>query len=153
MWTETNSEKGKSDKAMTREEAKELLLHIFMTYEPKDQYGDYDDPEPYDQALTMAIEALSENISEDGTLKVNVSDASKVKRVMVWGEKSGGLYYPDRPTGEWIDYGDNEYICPFCDYDDIGISEYNFCPNCGADMRGEENDIRKSNNADKNANR
>lgn len=44
---------------MTREEAKELLLHILMTYEPKDQYGDYDDPEPYEQALTMAIEALS----------------------------------------------------------------------------------------------
>lgn len=43
---------------MTREEAKELLLHILMTYEPKDQYGDYDDPEPYEQALTMAIEAL-----------------------------------------------------------------------------------------------
>ena len=45
---------------MTREEAKELLLHILMTYEPKDQYGDYDDPEPYEQALTMAIEALTE---------------------------------------------------------------------------------------------
>ena len=43
---------------MTREEAKELLLHILMTYEPKDQYGNYDDPEPYGQALTMAIEAL-----------------------------------------------------------------------------------------------
>ena len=43
---------------MTREEAIELLLHILMTYEPKDQYGDYDDPEPYEQALTMAIEAL-----------------------------------------------------------------------------------------------
>lgn len=44
---------------MTREEAKELLLHILMTYVPKDQYGDYDYPEPYEQALTMAIEALS----------------------------------------------------------------------------------------------
>ena len=44
---------------MTKEEAKELLLHILMTYEPKDQYGDYNDPEPYEQALTMAIKALS----------------------------------------------------------------------------------------------
>ena len=49
---------------MTREEAKELLLHILMTYEPKDQYGDYDDPEPYEQALTMAIEALTEPIGD-----------------------------------------------------------------------------------------
>lgn len=44
---------------MTREEAKDLLIHILMTYEPKDQYGDLDDPEPYEQAVTMAIEALS----------------------------------------------------------------------------------------------
>ena len=43
---------------MTREEAKELLIHILMTYDPKDQYGDYNDSEPYEQALTMAIEAL-----------------------------------------------------------------------------------------------
>lgn len=47
---------------MTRGEAKELLLHILMTYEPKDQYGDYDDTEPYERALTMAIEALSQPI-------------------------------------------------------------------------------------------
>lgn len=50
---------------MTREEAKELLLHILMTYEPKDQYGDYDDSEPYEQALTMAIEALHREEAEE----------------------------------------------------------------------------------------
>lgn len=44
---------------MTREEAKELLTHMMMTYIPKDQYGDYDDTEPYEQAIDMAIEALS----------------------------------------------------------------------------------------------
>ena len=49
---------------MTREEAKELLLHILMTYEPKDQYGDYDDQEPYEQAIEMAIEALSSDMVE-----------------------------------------------------------------------------------------
>lgn len=29
---------------MTRKEAKELLLHILMTYEPKDQYGERREP-------------------------------------------------------------------------------------------------------------
>ena len=93
---------------MTREEAKELLLHILMTYEPKDQYGDYDDPEPYEQALTMAIEALSAEPTEllkDGTLKVNVQNGAEVSRVLVWGDDMfGGLYYADtdRPSGEWI---------------------------------------------------
>lgn len=44
---------------MTSEEAKELLTHVLMTYEPRDQYGDWDDSEPYEEAITMAIEALS----------------------------------------------------------------------------------------------
>ena len=48
---------------MTREEAKELLIHVLMTYEPRDQYGDLDDSEPYEEAMTMAIEALR-NCSE-----------------------------------------------------------------------------------------
>ena len=44
----------------------------------------------------MAIRALSEELSEDGTLTVHVKDGSKVKRVFVMGDNIfGGLYYPD----------------------------------------------------------
>lgn len=53
----------------------------------------------------MAISALSEELSEDGTLTVHVSDGSKVKRVFVMGDNIfGGLYYPDSAEnkGEWI---------------------------------------------------
>ncbi len=42
----------------------------------------------------------------------------------------------DRPKGKW-DYNSewDEYMCPFCL---AGFpKEYNFCPECGADMRGE----------------
>ena len=36
------------------------------------------------------------DISEDGTLKVNVTDGAKVKRVLVLGGNNfGGLYYPE----------------------------------------------------------
>lgn len=37
----------------------------------------------------------------------------------------------ERPKGEWADHN----TCPFCNhtYD----WEYNFCPNCGADLRGD----------------
>jgi hypothetical protein len=52
--------------------------------------------EEINEALDMAISALSEELSEDGTLTVHVSDGSKVKRVFVMGDNIyGGLYYPD----------------------------------------------------------
>lgn len=104
----------------------------------------------YAEAIDMAIEALSEDISEDGTLNVNVSDASKVKRVMVWGEESGGLYYPDRPKGEWVKDeckdGEQWYRCSNCGERYVLIETrgqsldvaFPFCPQCTADMRGEE---------------
>ena len=43
---------------MTREEAIKYLQDIGMRFVPTDQYGDYDDPQPYDDAIDMAIEAL-----------------------------------------------------------------------------------------------
>lgn len=44
---------------MTREEAIKLLEHISIAYTPTDAYGDYDDPQPYEEAIDMAIESLS----------------------------------------------------------------------------------------------
>ena len=50
----------------------------------------------------------------------------------------------ERPQGEWIKwnfktfgaFGDYEYKCSNCEK--VHGGEYNFCPNCGADMRGEK---------------
>ena len=44
----------------------------------------------------------------------------------------------DRPTGEWVDYGDCEDICSVCGYSKVHEPNYPYCPNCGAGMRGEE---------------
>lgn len=51
----------------------------------------------------------------------------------------------DRPHGEWIEqndnYGDPYYECSVCEDAFITLegtpkeNHYNFCPNCGADMR------------------
>ena len=47
----------------------------------------------------------------------------------------------ERPKGEWIDlgYALEEYRawgkCSVCGY---GMFQSDFCPNCGADMRGDE---------------
>lgn len=45
-------------------------------------------------------------------------------------------YKADRATGEWVDIGGViRYGCPFCHH--AQKEKSNFCPNCGADMRGE----------------
>lgn len=52
----------------------------------------------------------------------------------------------EREKGKWIANGDIHKECPFCgeDWDKYVFGEVwytgelpNFCPNCGADMRGE----------------
>ena len=44
---------------------------------------------------------------------------------------------PERKTGHWIEhYGDSK--CSECGYE-LKIYDTNYCPNCGADMRGEQN--------------
>lgn len=49
-----------------------------------------------------------------------------------------------RPTGEWIDTGDlqeywaEEYQCSLCGAKDHW---HNYCPNCGAKMKQEEEDV------------
>ena len=47
--------------------------------------------------------------------------------------------YEERPHGEWIPTDEMGYMvrcseCNFVTHDDVS-EEYNFCPNCGADMR------------------
>ena len=43
-----------------------------------------------------------------------------------------------RPKGEWILVSRNCWKCPFCQ--ELTNEGKNFCHNCGADMRGEENE-------------
>lgn len=50
---------------MTKKEAIKYLQDIGMRFVPTDQYGDYDDPQPYDDAIDMAIEALQREEAEE----------------------------------------------------------------------------------------
>ena len=45
--------------------------------------------------------------------------------------------YSDRKRGEWIVNERGFYVCKNCGYmpTSDGYTYYNFCPNCGADMR------------------
>lgn len=46
----------------------------------------------------------------------------------------------ERPQGKWL-FIDNEVgwdKCSNCNWTDTRCHSWNFCPNCGADMRGKE---------------
>ena len=45
---------------------------------------------------------------------------------------------PERKKGRWIDM-DDHVMCSCCGATHYG-SDKNFCPNCGADMRGEQDE-------------
>ena len=53
---------------------------------------------------------------------------------------------PQRKKGRWIEYDNSHCECPFCheewSYFDNEVEYFNYCPNCGADMRedGEADD-------------
>ena len=79
---------------------------------------------------------------KDGTLIVNVEDSAKIGRVLIEDEHHfGGLYYADRPKGEWrFIEGDivGAYDCSNCGK--ISFRDSDFCPNCGAEMQNGEDD-------------
>ena len=70
-------------------------------------------------------------------IKYNVEHGQEYKPFEII---ANGIPYEERPQGEWI--MDNEhtknpllwYKCNLCG---VYHSPTNFCPNCGADMRGE----------------
>ena len=45
----------------------------------------------------------------------------------------------DRPQGEWIDDGFAHH-CSECGKQGVGIEYYNYCPNCGARMKGADDE-------------
>lgn len=48
---------------------------------------------------------------------------------------------PERIRGRWIEklHVHGVAYCSLCDYE-LHTNDTNFCPNCGADMRGEQNE-------------
>ena len=114
---------------MTREEAITTLekIHKLLAIYPKRKKQKQAVNE-IDTAIGMAIEALKGRTQEE-----------LLTHEQAW-EEIG------RPHGEWQNNEQDIPICSNCGYFtpyDRAIDDYeygNFCPNCGADMRGGEGD-------------
>jgi hypothetical protein len=116
---------------MTREEAIKLIGHIGIAFVPTDQYGDYADPEPYEEALNMAIKALSSDMKRQ--LRESISAE------VVHGEWEDKEVFNETNDDHFVDEWQSArcsvcgryHTTPYMYYFD----DFNFCPNCGADMR------------------
>ena len=63
----------------------------------------------------------------------------------VWIAVANGKPYEERPHGEWIRtalYGNTCLQCNQCGKADFDIKYDNFCPKCGADMRGDGKNVK-----------
>ena len=89
-----------------------------------------------------AIEAVNHICPVDTEYDCALLDRVDVRCVLL------DLPSAERKKGRWINKGQyadffphNEYRCSVCDKPYLEIEMfYNFCPNCGADMRGEEDE-------------
>lgn len=140
------SKHGTEGRRMTAREAIEYL---------KDPIGKR---EQHDEAVSMAIEALrnsptqmsgtSDPISRQTAIHIitnynGIVDKSVAKRLLI----QLPSVQPERKPGKWeiyvISMFDGEGCrCSECGFE--GAPYWDFCPGCGADMRGEQDDQRKS---------
>ena len=137
---------------MTKSEA------ITILQRNRDILGQYGGEEA--EALDIAIQALESQPCEDCVSRADMLETFS-ELFDIWDDypnmiKEFGKTYDklnDLPSvtpqkkGKWIKYdfleddGEWEYQCSNCKYSLINYSDVMcYCPNCGADMRGDENE-------------
>ena len=119
-------------KEMTREEAIKNLKKLKSFHNGS-----------YGTAIDMAIKALEQQLSKDCVSRESVlMELGKYLCGVSFDEKGIDEVIkelpsvtPTRPHGKWIDNHNGTFECDRCG---CKHSRSNYCPNCGADMRGEE---------------
>jgi hypothetical protein len=136
---------------MTSEEAiKTLRANVMVACDTSDKVG-YDTPlsKSIEQALEMAIKALEQEPCEDCWSKKEVADIINRQRfgiqkisMGIIKEKLEALptVTPTRKRGKWLKSNIcGAKVCSIC-LAHMGLSNFKYCPNCGAEMENVEND-------------
>ena len=109
---------------MTREEALEYIKSVREFYATMEKFAQTKDEAKFGEALDMAIEALHREEAEEK-----------------------GYCHRIKPKGEWIPHATSVGLKHYIEYSrcsecgEMALISMNFCPNCGADMRGDKNEI------------
>lgn len=130
---------------MTKEEAINRFKEIRKSFSISiAQSKFYPSKDILDELCDMAIEALSEpTVIRSKTLMPTKDFKGWAKRVrennpsVIVIPCDAEVVSADRPAGEWVRSG-NTLICPICGAKGEDIKDdycFNYCPNCGADMR------------------
>ena len=96
---------------------------------------------PYEGLLKMTDEQAAEILSNYHNACISGRRNGKVFTALAFdtalNKAIERLKEPPRPQGKWkhIIEEDNDVECPFCGFQEDGLY-YDFCPGCGADMRG-----------------
>ena len=79
---------------------------------------------------------------DEVTLFVPFEEDLKHDRIMMRHGDNERVYVPERKRGIWTHEDAGVWICGVCREevgemgDEYGVPKYNFCPYCGADMKG-----------------
>lgn len=88
---------------------------------------------------SAVIRAIHDEIYDSGKWNGGWYEHSEEQAEKNFTKRINAITPVTREHGKWIkksQYG-NDY-CSKCDYEYGGYSKLNYCPNCGADMRGNE---------------
>lgn len=98
-------------------------------------------------ARYIDADALKMQIVEkgQGSTRYRIGEIWELNRDEIWQtiDEVSTADVRENVRGEWIYEGNGVFRCSFCGeryylVDDAKLCDYNFCPNCGADMRGEK---------------
>ena len=81
----------------------------------------------------ISREALKEKLSDANYQTYTHEYGDAIPTEWVMNAIDNAPTVEERPQGEWVEF-EGGYRCSNCD--DIEVYTPNFCPNCGADMRG-----------------
>lgn len=110
---------------MDREEAIKLLEHISIAYTPTDAYGDYDDPQPYEEAMDMAIESLQAEATK--AVPPSLADVYKWERDIALSQlEEYGIRFAEKKRDDLVEV----VRCKDCIHKYVsgnGITQYYIC--------------------------
>ena len=97
-----------------------------------------------DKGVNWAVNRIISHILNAPTVEFTEEDAIDKLHETGWLPKHDEAM-TNRPKGKWYYNYQNGWHCSICNKSVkdmptvMGKADFNFCPNCGADMRGEEN--------------